>query len=460
MPLAPVVPPASSVPPPSAAAEENSSADSPFAHENLISTPLLRHRRQERTGTWKMLAVGAGLAAIVVGLTAVSILFVITQHGDRAPDGMKFIGDVYNNQGSTEQAFRVIVPRDTWEYNQTFRTRLKAVVALERKVAVEGSEGPGTVVLVVAAQDYGRQKPRDAELLRRGIERLELCFGDKLELEARPDVREVDWGKAGRSLPAQVLEFGGQRNEVDWKGDMYALTQNGFAYWVYVLGPDLETARKALADLHNVPGMGFRVATRRQGWTERPPPQETFAARKEPIRVRAPAGPWTEFKATEEDPNGVLFLYGRDKVNRKDNLKSATLLIVSLPRRTDDLKEALQVARDYVETAYNRDAKGKGDAEIKPVSDSKKYELVEIANKADRDHPNGVLRLVGKNQARLAELKLKNAEGKAWKYVLLAAVQQPDRMYILRCECFWPNYQIWRGDFLDMLDTVEIGKTE
>src|SRR5262249_18329521 len=108
-----LVSPAAPAPVAAPPAHAPDAAASPSAPDQLIAPSLLRYR-QQRPQIWRTVLVVAGLAAIVVGLTAGSVVFMIAQNARRGPDGMRFLGDVLNSRGESEQAFRVVVPQGSW----------------------------------------------------------------------------------------------------------------------------------------------------------------------------------------------------------------------------------------------------------------------------------------------------------------------------------------------------------
>src|SRR5262249_53661749 len=143
------------------------------------------------------------------------------------------------------------LPGDTWATDTATRKDLGATVALKRR---------DHVWLAVAAQDYGTKPPPDAELLREARERLKNHFRDNLETKAAQPGQLA-------GLPAQRLEFRGQRNQVASHGECWLLSQQGIGYWVFVWSDELEKARHALAELQRG-AQGFAVTAERKEWKE------------------------------------------------------------------------------------------------------------------------------------------------------------------------------------------------
>ena len=46
------------------------------------------------------------------------------------------------------------------------------------------------------------------------------------------------------------------------------------------------------------------------------------------------------------------------------------------------------------------------------------------------------------------------------RYYLLAVLNEPDACYGILCECAWDSRAIWRQEFLDVLKTFRVRKTE
>ena len=99
-----------------------------------------------------------------------------------------------------EKAFKLVLPEKGWASDNTIRQRLGAVTAWR--------SADQDAWFAVAARDYGQTKPRDAELVRLGIERLEQYFEGGLELAEKPE--PAKWS----GTEGQRLLFKGQLNAV------------------------------------------------------------------------------------------------------------------------------------------------------------------------------------------------------------------------------------------------------
>jgi hypothetical protein len=403
----------------------------PFAGD--IVSPSLHHgrrprRARDRLSTLVPLAGAATAVALIVG-GYIAFRLYRTQRGGNGADGSAsswiINGKVLTRQGRQEPAFRLALTPDVWTMDTT-KKALRAVVAIKRS--------DPDVWLAVAAQDYGVHRPRDSELLQDAVRRLEKYFGENLELAAKPEVKEL----AGR--PAQALEFKGMADAAIWHGECYALTERGIGYWLFVAAATLEAARDTLAGIQQQ-GNGFALAATRDGWMEQPLPTETFKGTR--CELKAAAGVWTKFKATDEDDRGDLFLVGRDQKETDPtvrNLKNATVLVLVLEKPQLDLNDALKLARDYLE--------------MRKQEDNKDYKLVPSSAQEGPE-----TQAIGDGPGKIVELKLLKGD-EPRKYVLLAVAAEPHAVYVLRCECNWQHRQIWQSDFRDLLRTFRVLKAE
>jgi hypothetical protein len=412
----------------------------PPADGGAIVAPTFATRRRGMRG-WQVALAALAVLAVLAGLPLAGIMMFRGEKpppppaSERDPDLLILNGMVRTLRGREEKAFRLVIPRDVWQADRVRKEVFGAPVSLER--GDSETEEPSRWV-VAAAKDYGTRLPRDSELLKRGISLLELYFGEQLELDERPQTRDL----GGRR--AQCLRFRGEANAVTWYGEMYTLAGHGFGYWLFVgaSGGD-DAVRETVEELY-AKGRGFEPAAERSGWTEQPPPRVTFAGGKLPYRLTAPAGVWEERRAGDVDPLGDLYLLARPDKGKDDalrNLKNATVLTAVLPRATKDLRAAMKEARKYVEGRWKEE--------------NADYELVPAGDPAAS--PDGEVRNLGDQLTRVAELKLVRQD-ETVKYVLLAAVHRPDAVLVFRCDAHWGYHQVWRGDILDLLDTLRLNE--
>jgi hypothetical protein len=398
--------------------------------------PGVLHRPARGEGRrWQRYVIAAAIVVVLTGLPLGGVL-MLRQDAARVPEtvpGAQVLkGLVYTQSGTKEPAFRLILPRGAWEGNDALKRGLKAVVGLDRK---EAENSKTAAWLAVAVQDYGTQQPRDGELLKRALERLEGYFGENLELGERPEPCEL----AGR--PALALRFRGSVNNVEWTGECYMLARHGFGYWFFIAGaPGLAIAQQALAELQADKGEGLVLADERKGWSERPLKMQSFVAAKLPFTLTGRDGVWQAFENLKDvDARAEMYLLGKNTDDRKDNLKSATVLALGLPPAADD-KEAMKAARAYLEAAKKEE--------------SKDYTLEVIQEKkGEPQPPDGFVLKLGERLCRVTELRLARG-AESLKYVLLAVVTTPRGVLACQCEAHWQHHQAWRGDFLELLGTL------
>lgn len=392
--------------------------------------PLIRRRYVRHSWGWPhylmlLLFVGALVGGVVVGSRYLPSLK--GNLGETQQPRQTFVVSIRNAKSAEERAFKVLVPEDTWDADVELQRGLTAQVALRHRKEASWIAG--------AAKDYGMQKPRDAELLNQGIEKLKLLFPDSLELDDKAVAATI----AGQ--PAQRLVFKGQLKAVPFMGECFTLSQNGIGYWFFVAAPTLDESRQTLAGLQEA-GNGFVLATDRRGWREQPPKMDTFAGTKIPGTISAPDGIWEKYPALDEDDqSGDVYLLGR-YLKEKDNRKNASVLTLALPRQ-DSLKDAMKFAHKYIED--------------KKKEENKLYKIVPASEQ--EGSLEGQKADVGNRPGRVAELKIALGE-EPKRYLLLAVINEPTQCIALRCECTWESRQIWRQEFLDLLTTVKVRKKE
>jgi hypothetical protein len=309
--------------------------------------------------------------------------------------------------------------------DKDLKTRLKAQTAWKHNEL--------DAWFAVAVEDYGQQRPRDAEMMQAAIERLENHFGDALEL-------------ANKTLPAQLggeecrcLRFKGTFNSVTWFGECYLLAHHGFGYWFFVGATSWDEAAQVKRDVED-DGKGFALLTERRGWREQPPPVETFYAQAAPLSVVVPKDVWERSAAREEEETGELYLFGRF-LKGKDNRKNASILIFTADKKSD-LKESLRTARAYLEK--------------RKQEENPKYKYVMAQDGASE---SGSIEPVADRTGGLVELRLMFGD-EPKRYTLLAVVHHDDKAFVIRSDCAWEHRQIWQQDFRNVLGTLRFGKQQ
>jgi hypothetical protein len=401
-------------------AAPHDAADPELTPERIVAPG--RGRRKHGSRTWvRWLMLGAGLA-VAAGLVVVFLQFQeqLTPKDAQTGPADKFTGEITNLSNKKEKVFRIVVPRSMWKLDNNVRAGLKAVLALQR------SDPEAWVAL--AAKDFGTRSPRAAELAKEGIERLKGHFGDTLELAEKADVDEL----AGER--AQRLVFKGMTRQVFWNGVCYAFTHAGVGYWFFVAAPTLDNAEQTLADLQKERALS--LVDERRGWSEQPPKLDTFGKKR--TSLSAPEGVWTEFEASDVDERGDLLLTGR-YLKEKDNRKNASVLIVALAKQPN-LKEDLKAARTYFED--------------RKKEEDKDYRLIPVSDKADDP---GVTATIGERQGRMLDLRVQLGN-EIKRHLLLAVVDAGGQAFAIRCDCTWESRQIWRQDFLDLLQSFKLRK--
>ena len=399
------------------------------------SGPLLRSsQRKKKGGGGKklfvaVLAIGIAVSAVVIGVGF--LVFFVLGGGDTgirtaaAPEGTVYNGNLRNAKGELEKAYKLVLNKNDWAPDNEISASCKAHAAWKNKEQ--------EFWFAILIKDYGMFKPRDADMLRFGIDKLKGHFGDTLELAAKGEPPKIG------ELPAQKLKFTGQVKAAKWIGDCIMFFKDGIAYWLFMCSPDPGVVDQFAAEL---PEKNFFVVTERRGWREQPVPMETWTSINGKLAVTTPKEMWDKHNAKNEDEKGELLLFGRyQKEKEKDNTKNAQVLIFALDPQKD-LQEAMKAARDYLE---KKQLSGENNG----------YKIVS----ADAQGDGGIVDNVGNRRGRLIDLKLQfNDEPK--RYYLLAVLNEPDSAYGILCECTWESRQIWRQEFLELLRTLNVKKGE
>ena len=337
-----------------------------------------------------------------------------------------YTAKVRNIKGAEETAFKLVLPKNVWAADSTRKTQLAAVSAFKHT--------KDDVWFAVAARDYGTQKPRDSELVRGAIEKLQGHFGENLEFAAKSEPAEV----AG--LPAQKLPFKGQIGTVLWHGEVRFFPHHGFGYWLFFAGPTAEELQPHVEELTK-DGGSFAAATTRAGWREQAPKMEAFAASNGAFSLHAPEGIWEKHAQPQvEFESGVLYLFGRFQ-KEKDNLKNAHLQVFTMEKQPD-LKEAVKSARTMLEKLKQEQ---NSNARILATEEEGATSL------------EGAVEDIGPRPGRIVDLKLQFNETPS-RYYLMAVINEPDHCYVLLCDCTWQSRQIWREDFREMLRSLKVLK--
>ncbi|MCS7046194.1 MAG: hypothetical protein NZO58_07550 [Gemmataceae bacterium] len=319
-----------------------------------------------------------------------------------------------------EPAFRLAIPA-SWKVDPHRKAHLQATVALTHTET--------EAWLAIAVQDYGQQRPREAELIRNAQERLEAHFKDGLELANKTFKSQL----AGEDCVC--LRFRGMYNAVTWFGECYMLAHHGIGYWFFIAtgtrwdkGEDAAWYKSELER-----AKCFALTTHRKGWTEQPLKMDTFRNQEGYLSVTVPSGAWEKNNAKDVEETGELLLLGRF-LKEKDNRKNATILIFTADQQSD-LKESLRAARAYLER--------------RKQEENDKYKYLPLL-----EGVGDTTETVGDRLGAVTELKLHLGD-EPTRYTLLAVVHHEAKAHVIRCECQWEHRQIWHQEFRNALATLK-----
>ena len=336
-----------------------------------------------------------------------------------------FYVNARNLKNADEKAFRLLLPQNLWAMDKEVRAKLGAHAAWSHKKE--------DFWFAVYVKDFGLVRPRDAELLDAGIDKLEKAYGENLELAAKQELTSFN------NLPAVRLEFKGQIGSVVTRGEFMALAHHGFGYWIFLGAPTLEEARNHWNDLQTET-TGLKLVTDRKGWREQPAKMVVFRGESGALTLTAPEGVWAKEEVKEVDERGELLLSGRYRGGEKDNRKNASVLVTTLDVK-GVLKEAMKAAREFYETKKKEDNKGVN------------YQF----GPAEEGQEEGFEEEFANKKGRILELKISIGD-EPKRYVLLAlAAGQP---FLVQCDCTWDSRQIWRQDFLELVRSLRAKKGE
>ncbi len=428
-------------PPPAAAlpSGEESLSDGTFFNPEVgaATGALVRTGTSKKKFNWMRLlitlfAVGFAVCIVIVAITGIFWFFLGSDglRGMMQTDG-GYIGNLRNAKNENEKVYRLVLPKGEWGYDGELTSRFNP--DKERQAVVSAwKSNDYDFWFVLVAKDYGMHKPRDAEMLRIAIDKLEAYFTDGLELGAKAEPMKFG------SLSAQKLQFRGEAKSVRWLGECYLFFNNGIAYWLIAASPDenvIDYFATALPEKH------VFLLSDRKGWREQPLPTEAFASVDSKIDMTALKGVWEEGDPKAEDTTCKLLLGGK-YLRAKDNRKNARLLIFALEKK-DDLKAAITAARDHL-AAREKES-------------NEKAKVVHASDVVPGQSELGSLEDVGNKRGRMVDLKLMLAEEpEPHRYYLLSVINDPTVCYVIVCECSWASRQIWRQDFQDVLRTMRV----
>jgi hypothetical protein len=392
----------------------------------LVRTPTTTKRKFSWTRLLIIFfAVGFAVCIVVAAFgTLVWLWPGMSRFRDMFSDtaGETYIYKIRNSKNETEPVCKLVLPKKAWLPDSETASRLGALAAWK--------SAESDFWFALAVKDYSRSKPRDAEMLRIAMEKLDALFGEDMELGAKAEHIKF----AG--LEAEKLQFRGVVKEARWLGECHAFFNNGIAYWLFIASPDEKVVEHFAGEL---PEKYIFVLSERRGWREQPAPTETFSSSDAKLNMTAPKGVWEKSTdATSYYQSGILLLAGRYR--EKDNKKNALLNVFTIEKK-GDLKEALKAARDLLEA--------------KEKDSNERAKILHAAD--DGQTESGIQEDIGNRPGRLVDLKLQiGDELEPQRYYLLSVVNEPDVCYAILCECSWKSRPIWRQDFMDVLRTLQV----
>lgn len=416
--------PANSAPPPS----EESIPEGTFFNPGAGPIgPLVHSGSAKRRTNWTKIAiaffaVGFAICLVVIGIALIVIYVAPGALGGRGlAEGDTFTGILRNQKGESEKVYKLVLSRADWTPDIDIRNRFEAHTAFKHNEEV--------CWFALAVKDFGMQRPRDSDLLRMAVSRLEGYFGDALELGAKADA-----GKFAEQASLR-LQFRGVTKSTQWDGECHVFFKNGVAYWMFIASNDKAVAERFAEELST---SHVRVESARYGWREQPAPTETFASSSGKFEFTVVKGAWE--RTPDEKYELVL---GGTYQEKKDNSKNAIVWIYTLEKQAD-LAAAVKVVQsdwgDKLKEQINANAKLLHAPEVTPGQP----ELGELNN-------------VGNRRGRIVDLKMQLAdEAKPRRYYLMAVVNDPDICYAILGECAWESRAIWRQEFVEMFKSFRV----
>lgn len=407
-------------------------SDSIFSVGGESALVQQRIKRVARTRKqYLVLGVGIllGIGVVIAAVLGIKSALMSGDGSFLSDKGRVIVGTVRNQKNVDEKAFKLVLADKVWVPDNEVRQRMGVTTVW--KSVDKDREG---CWFAVAARDYGLARPREAELLKVGIEKLEQYFEGSLELAEKAEPAKVC------ETQGQRLLFKGQLNSVTWWGHMYMLAHHGFGYWFYVAAPTKDEAEDLFAKDLQGNDVGLVLFTERKGWREQPPKMDSFATGNGALTVAVPEGVFEKHPAKDQDERGELYLFAKYQKER-DNRKNAEVLILALEKQ-GDLKEAMKSTKKYLED--------------KKKEESKDYKL-DVSGEGGDQSELGIAGAVGNRPGRIADFKLLRGDAAA-RFWIVAVVNDADNVYVIRCDCNWDNRQIWREDFHELLRSVKFRK--
>ena len=281
----------------------------------------------------------------------------------------------------------------------------------------------------VVVEDHKVTKPRDADMLRFAIDKLESQFGDALELGAKAEPSKIN------GLPAQKIRVQGT-NQVRPTGsaECHMFFKDGIAYYLFLASPDWAVVEISPIALPRKATSASKVETTRLA-----------ASNRSPMRIRSHPTASSQSAFPEAGSGNVTpNAQGRKtrtansssiRANIKEKGQSAktpSCSVLTIPKKRATSKEAMKAGREYLAS--------------KLKNDNDHFKIVHAAEVSEGQSELGTLEDIGNRRGRIVDLKkMFNEEAK--RYYLMAVINEPDLAYVVICDCAWESRQIWRQDF-------------
>jgi hypothetical protein len=394
----------------------------------MVLSPRTRRRRR---GGWLKVIVGLLVFVTLAGAGAGGVILLVRSlpaDDDSEPPATL---EARGNFGFTIPA--------GWRKDKDIRLRMRVPLALTQR-------RPRSHMALVY-RDYKTREPSDAELLDAALTNLRGFFAPN-SVEYEDPFQGKHRGRTGTlgGEPAVVLDFQGtDKDEVVMRGQVFILSRQGYAYWLYTWGP--EDSVDQLAEGWDTLRSRFRLFNQREGWKPRPPESELFLVSDLDVQLNHVKGLWRkEENPKDYDDQAVLALRGfeptEDEETGKKRVvpyagKAATVQVLVLPAAAD-VKSAYQAALEHVKKKQMDTYPALA---VEPVNDRK-------TGKPVRGVEVGALR------GQWARLHFK-LDADTSRFGLLAVVNLPGKgALVVFCECRWERRDFWDQEFRALMETV------